>query len=160
MEGQDKDDEIVRVATTFNSSVKECQGSESALFNNVKLADKMIEGVVLTFNDLRVFKSCESHKKRLLDGVCSLCIDGAEPVTRADYVCKLTIEDETAEDGVTSITVFKRFLEQYVKYENDDTEEELAKEMDNVVVGKEWRIDYDVGPGESNGGIAVKITSV
>ena len=148
----------LRMATTNFTKIKDASTEESDIFADVQIADHVIEGLCIMFNNLSYYSSCKKHLTKLSeDSCCQECGQIGKEDGKTDFRCSLIIEN--CEDGsMSSIVIFKRHLD--INQNSDDTDDEteakLIEIIEDKVVGKNCQVHYNEVGDDNN--VAIKVT--
>ena len=147
-----KNDGAVRLSTTKYSQIQKGSSLEEKMFQNVQVADHIIEGSCVMYTNLSHYKACSKHFTKLTDdGKCEGCqvkIDEAD--VKHDFHCLLQVEDQEHEDLVP-ILIFRRHL----NFDAVMNETEIEEKIEQFIIGQIVKIQYNDGTGETN--VAVKV---
>ena len=124
------------------------------MFQDVQVADHIIEGSCVMYTNLTHYKACSKHFTKLRDdGECERCqvkIDEAD--VQHDFHCLLQVEDQEHEDLVP-ILIFRRHL----KFNAVMNETEIEEKIEQLIVGQTVKIQYIDGKGDTNVAVRVEI---
>ena len=149
-----KHDGAIRLSTTRYTQIQKGNSSEEKLFQDVQVADHIIEGSCVMYTNLTHYKACSKHFTKLRDdGECERCqvkIDEAD--VQHDFHCLLQVEDHEHEDLVP-ILIFRRHL----KFNAVMNETEIEGKIEQLIVGQTVKIQYNDGKGDTNVAVRVEI---
>ena len=146
-------DESVRLSTTKFSQIQNGTPEEELLFQDIQVADNVLEGCCIMYTNLYCYNSCPKHCTKLDEDLeclgCKMKINQEDVVK--DFTCMLQIEDN---DDLKSILIFKRHLNKMGELNETEIEENLSE----LFIGKQIKVHYNK-PTEENL-VAVKIDIV
>ena len=97
----------LRLLTTKFTKISEANEEDKGKFENVKLADKQIQGIIVGFGEINSYKSCEKHWNKLdEDDLCPKC-ESPPTKVKIDFNTDLYIQDSSTGD-IKSFIIFKR----------------------------------------------------
>ena len=97
----------LRLLTTKFTKISEENEEDKGKFENVKLADKQIQGIIVGFGDINSYKSCEKHWNKLdEEDQCPKC-ESPPTKVKIDFNTDLYIQDSSTGD-IKSFLIFKR----------------------------------------------------
>ena len=151
-----KTDQSIRLTTTKYSQIEKGSQEEKDLFQNVQIADKMVQGCCIMFTNMSSYYACSKHLSKLDQYMTCMGCEKTIKVEDAivDFHCMLQIEDNE-DSTVKSILVFKRLLNVDLKTSG---EEEIEERMDECIVGKIIKVDYNTRYEDDD--VAVKVTVI
>ena len=127
----------MRLSTTKFTKISEASEEEQAEFENVKIAENIMTGIILGHSDINVYNSCPQHWSKLdEDNQCSKCEKTA--TIRLDFNSELYIQDNESEE-VKAFLIFKRQLP--IIAEEDD-QDEIERKLD-ALEGTNCRIEFE-----------------
>ena len=149
-------DGTTRLCTNKQSEIRTGSQEERDMFKNVKIADKIVEGCCIMFSNMSLYNACSKHMTKLDQYMtclgCQKTLSGEEAIV--DFHCMLQIED-LENSAIESILVFRRLIKIDI-HETD--EKDIEAIIENEVVGKRLKIDYNTPHEEDN--VAVKVTVI
>ena len=88
----------LRLLTTKFTKISEANEEDKGKFENVKLADKQIQGIIVGFGDINSYKSCEKHWNKLdEEDLCPKC-ESPPTKVKIDFNTDLYIQDSSTGD--------------------------------------------------------------
>ena len=107
----------------------------------MQLAENKMKGIILGYNDINSYMSCETHWNKLNENnECPQC-NGSPSHSRIDFNTDLYVQDINSED-IKSFLIFKRQIATIISINNEDNPESLSKKMEELD-GKECTVEYD-----------------
>ena len=149
-----KTDGTVRLATLKHSQIGNGSKEENNQFQNVRIAEKSVEGFCIMFSNMSTYIACPLHLTKLDQNMTCAGCEKSIPEDKAiiDFHCLLQVEDPN-DETIKSILVFRRLLNIQLK---TSTETEVNEVMEEEVVGKMLKVDYNTQNEEDD--VAVKVT--
>ena len=146
-------DNKLRIATTNFTKIVDGSQGELDFFKDVKIADEKIDGIYLMFNNLHHYKSCKKHQSKLDDsGNCNHCKNFNNQDEKTDFVCSLVLEKSEDEMPV-EIAIFRRHLD--IAIDENLSEPDLIEFLEQLLVGKQCQVDYNVVGSDNN--VAIRL---
>ena len=113
------DENEVRLLTTKFTKMSEASEEDQMNFENVKLAEKTIQGIIIGLSDINSYKSCEKHWNKLdEDDICPK-FGGRAPKVKTDFNTDLYIQDSVS-DEIHSFLIFKRQVKTIISEDNHE----------------------------------------
>ena len=139
-----------RLATTKFTKIKEATEIEAELFINTPIADKCITGTCIMISNLLTYNACPYHSNKISDeGQCPGCTPSENKKLKPnnDFKCNLVIESDN-DSSIVQIATFKRHLN--IDTWSEDVEENIIEKLEEKIVGKICKIDYNVRGSDDN----------
>ena len=113
-------------------------------FENARLCDNMINGTILGFNEINIYKSCEQHWNKLDgDQECPIC-EKAPVKSKYDFNTDLYIQNQDTND-IQSFLIFRRQAAQLItlaENDEDESEDSIGLKL-NELEGKSCIVEFD-----------------
>ena len=153
-----KTDGSVRLTTTNFTKVDIATKAQVDMFKEVKIAEHIIEGSCIMCTNITPYRSCLKHLIKLSE--LDEC-QGCEKIIPQDEVVldfKFTLQiEEDPNIEMVSIVVLKKLIKiKKIDANEVAIEERIEEELDELVVGKDMKVDYDVS-SYNDDNIAIRI---
>ena len=102
---------MMRLHTTRNTKFLQIPSSQQHIFSNVFMGDSTTEGSIIGFSSINCYRSCGTHKNKLMDNECPQC-EGVPTFEKQDISMDLHISVKDQEDKIETFVVFKNAVPQ------------------------------------------------
>lgn len=135
------DVEFHRLATIWNTRIFEAKETEKIEFKDILMGDEKCTVVVLGFDDMNVYESCQQCYSKLLEEFCKKCQKHVEGKKTNDFYVTLYAQDVQNEAKIIDLFAFKKDL-QIMNGETEDFDKKLEE-----ISGQTFTIEYNKPEG-------------
>ena len=132
---------LYRLATTYTTRIFEANENNKKKFINICLGDEKMQGIILGYENLKSYESCNTCSSKLLDNFCKKCQTNVGSKKKQDFYVTLYAQEVDSEENIVDLFSFKKEL--FI----DLKEEEIEKSLEEIV-GKTFIIEYNKPEGE------------